>query len=379
MKKHRDYSLPRYAQERQRFLQVRHTDALSFSCFTNMRVDSNLSLRVSQLAVASMDEMERLKDGINARAALAHEGQTARSLASVLPPSLSVPSQPPPRSWEPAVPDAVAALASRVERLGHGGDDGGIPPLPPPSGYKPRAASQATLARHALMPTPSAGSDGAYNSSPAVPPPAAAVPQVQAPSPGTLMEAFNDSYSRHSGATSASEVPGTVFLDVLDDASQRSVVVPSTRVTVPAADDARADHTRLQARLRVYGMREKTVAGDGNCQFRALADQLFRDAGRHSEVRARVIAQLRGDTDAYAVFVTEPYDEYLHRMAQNGTWGDHLTLQAAADAYGCRICLLTSYKDSFVVDITPRNVTEPHQTLWLSFFAEVHYNSCYKA
>ena len=41
-------------------------------------------------------------------------------------------------------------------------------------------------------------------------------------------------------------------------------------------------------------------------------------------------------------------------VARLGTWGDHLTLQAAADAFRVKLCLLTSYRDSFVVEVAPR-------------------------
>ena len=43
-----------------------------------------------------------------------------------------------------------------------------------------------------------------------------------------------------------------------------------------------------------------------------------------------------------------------------------------------KLCLLTSYRDSFVLDIAPRSgAAEGGTVLWLSFFAEVHYNSLY--
>ena len=322
-----------------------------------------------------MDEMERLQGPINASAHLATEGGTARSLEAILPPSLVVPSQAPPRSWEPQSRAGGAADGAVAGSLSSGtlAADTSIPPMPPPSDYKPRHASQAMLARHSLLPSNGDSSGAAAYREPAAPPP----PPPPPPSThGTLMEAFTESYAKHSitGSGSGWEVPSNAMLDVLDTASSKRV--PKTQVTVPDADDARADHARLQARLRVYGMREKSVSGDGNCQFRALADQLYRDQGRHAEVRAAVIGQLRREPDAYSVFVTESWEAYVSRMASPGTWGDHLTLQAAADVFAVRICLLTSYKDSFVVDITPRS-GEPRQTLWLSFFAEVHYNSAY--
>ena len=72
-------------------------------------------------------------------------------------------------------------------------------------------------------------------------------------------------------------------------------------------------------------------------------------------------------------------------MSRLGTWGDHLTLQAAADAYGVRICLVTSFTEGAIIHICPTQL--PQQAaygaqqrgdgpaLWLSFWAEVHYNS----
>lgn len=59
--------------------------------------------------------------------------------------------------------------------------------------------------------------------------------------------------------------------------------------------------------------------------------------------------------------------------------------QAAADAYEARICLVTSYDDKGIVRVDPeaeaaawrrrRGDDEDPRTLWLSFWAEVHYSS----
>ena len=51
---------------------------------------------------------------------------------------------------------------------------------------------------------------------------------------------------------------------------------------------------RLRERLRERGMVETRIEADGNCQFRALADQLFDgDQERYAECRAAAINQLR--------------------------------------------------------------------------------------
>ena len=68
----------------------------------------------------------------------------------------------------------------------------------------------------------------------------------------------------------------------------------------------------------------------------------------------------------------------MSEMSRDSAWGDHITLQAAADAYGVGMCVISSYKDNFVIEIVPR-VRRSERILWISFWAEVHYNSVYTA
>ena len=136
-----------------------------------------------------------------------------------------------------------------------------------------------------------------------------------------------------------------------------------------------ADYLTLTDRLNLFGMRERVMEGDGNCQFRALADQMYHDQGRHADVRGYVVAQLWGQRALYEPYVPEEeYGAYVERMARPGTWGDHITLQAAADAFGMKICVLTSYDESYFLEIDPRALRYKRK-LWLTFWAEIHYNS----
>lgn len=46
----------------------------------------------------------------------------------------------------------------------------------------------------------------------------------------------------------------------------------------------------LEDRLKIYGLKEKTkIAGDGNCQFAAVADQLYGDISYAPKIRLVVI------------------------------------------------------------------------------------------
>ena len=146
---------------------------------------------------------------------------------------------------------------------------------------------------------------------------------------------------------------------------QKHSHVPGVIKCVPANDDAlKEDHRRLAERLRVYGLKEKVVRGDGNCQFRAFADQLFKSAARHEEVRKAAIKQLRLHAEAYRSFVPDDYKAYVDTMARDGTWGDHLSLQAAADAYGVRLMVMTRCAHPAQLTHTRRFGHEEHCACW---------------
>ncbi|XP_020995345.1 OVARIAN TUMOR DOMAIN-containing deubiquitinating enzyme 11 isoform X2 [Arachis duranensis] len=147
---------------------------------------------------------------------------------------------------------------------------------------------------------------------------------------------------------------------------------PRVNGEIPDVNDATLDHERLVT----YGLAELQMEGDGNCQFRALADQLFRNPEYHKHVRRQVIKQLKHHKKLYEGYVPMKYKSYLKMMKKSGEWGDHITLQAAADRFNAKICLVTSFRDTCYIEILP---TDKNYTieLWLSFWSEVHYNSLY--
>uniref|UniRef100_A0A0E0FY24 OTU domain-containing protein n=1 Tax=Oryza nivara TaxID=4536 RepID=A0A0E0FY24_ORYNI len=146
--------------------------------------------------------------------------------------------------------------------------------------------------------------------------------------------------------------------------------VPKTNGDIPSVDEAFSDHQRLLHRLELYDLAELKVEGDGNCQhvsytqFRALSDQFYRTTEHHRFVRQQIVKQLESYPEIYAGYVPMDYREYLKKMikhfhfvatksTRNGEWGDHVTLQAAADSYGVKIFILTSFRDTCYIEILP--------------------------
>jgi hypothetical protein len=198
------------------------------------------------------------------------------------------------------------------------------------------------------------------------------------PPPSTPPHYNNEQYSSLKRDDSINGVPTYDFVQSAASIEFRPSVV---RAQPPTSTLANLDHQKLDKRLEHYGLKEFIVKGDGNCQFRAISDQLYNDQSHHASVRATTIAQMRNNRDRYAAFVEAPenggFDAYLRDMSRDSAWGDHVTLQAAADAFGVPMCVITSYKDNFVIEIQPDRVKRNDRALWISFWSEVHYNSLY--
>ncbi|KAL0708965.1 hypothetical protein Bca4012_015943 [Brassica carinata] len=152
--------------------------------------------------------------------------------------------------------------------------------------------------------------------------------------------------------------------------------VPKINGELPSEDEQVTDHERLFQRLQLYGLVENKIQGDGNCQFRSLSDQLYRSPEHHNFVREQVVNQLAYNREMYEGYVPMAYNDYLKTMKRNGEWGDHVTLQAAADWYGVRMFVITSFKDTCYIEILP-HLQKSNRLICLSFWAEVHYNSIY--
>ncbi|KAK0585587.1 hypothetical protein LWI29_030923 [Acer saccharum] len=93
---------------------------------------------------------------------------------------------------------------------------------------------------------------------------------------------------------------------------------PRINGQIPDVNDATLDHERLSERLATYGLAELQIEGDGNCQFRALADQLFRNPDYHKHVRKEIIKQLKHFKKLYEGYVPMKYKTYVKQIKKSG-------------------------------------------------------------
>ena len=80
--------------------------------------------------------------------------------------------------------------------------------------------------------------------------------------------------------------------------------------------------------------------GDGNCLFRAIADQLDGDENYHALYRADAVASIKERQEEYKFFLDEDeesIDDYCRDMAKDSVWGGQLEINALATRIGFNV------------------------------------------
>ena len=150
--------------------------------------------------------------------------------------------------------------------------------------------------------------------------------------------------------------------------------------------------TQLDARLKSLGMKTEEMAGDGNCQFRSFADQLFGAQKHHEVVRGAVTAHMQSNSDFFGMYFEgdAEFKAYMSEMKRGGTWGDELTMRAAVEAFGCVAHVVTSEPANWYLVYNPeadRNegdlakrcgalgVPTQQKEIFVSYISPIHYNA----
>ncbi|EGC34446.1 hypothetical protein DICPUDRAFT_79811 [Dictyostelium purpureum] len=144
-----------------------------------------------------------------------------------------------------------------------------------------------------------------------------------------------------------------------------------------------AAQKRLDERLKLYQLKNnKVIPGDGNCQMHSLSDQIYGNLNHSSEIRIAIVQWLRKNKNFLiqnganlSQFATTNWENYCNNMARDGTWGDHITLFAAAEIFKANIYIVSSVEShNYFIEIAPTTVIA-NKTILLSHQAELHYGS----
>lgn len=126
------------------------------------------------------------------------------------------------------------------------------------------------------------------------------------------------------------------------------------------------DGNDLPSKMLEEGYIMRNVKGDGSCQFRAVAHELFGTENQHNYVRSEVINYLECNNYEFhepvvrcnkQVYKVNNWNEYLMIMKNPTSWGDNVTLQAVADVFKHQIIIIRSDGES--------NTIKPQYLDWI--------------
>uniref|UniRef100_A0A7I4BHT7 OTU domain-containing protein n=1 Tax=Physcomitrium patens TaxID=3218 RepID=A0A7I4BHT7_PHYPA len=130
----------------------------------------------------------------------------------------------------------------------------------------------------------------------------------------------------------------------------------------------------LNEQLSLLGLKVVPVTADGNCFFRAVADQLEGAEEQHSAYRQKAVDYLQEHREDFEPFLEDgiPFDNYLKTMRENCVWAGHMEIQATSLVTRTNICIHQLKTPRWHI----RNFnTADTKTIHLSYHDGEHYNS----
>ncbi|KAJ1723905.1 hypothetical protein LPJ61_005786 [Coemansia biformis] len=141
------------------------------------------------------------------------------------------------------------------------------------------------------------------------------------------------------------------------------------------------DFSRLDRALKKSGLYCKDMAGDGNCMFRALADQVDGTPDTHRQHRESVCDYMAQHSNEFEPFMDETcsFNRYVINMRRQGVFGGNLELVAFARNYRVDIKVYQIGGRVFVISgAPPSNPGNPNRSMpavHIAYHSYEHYSS----
>ncbi|XP_052195566.1 OVARIAN TUMOR DOMAIN-containing deubiquitinating enzyme 6 isoform X1 [Diospyros lotus] len=129
---------------------------------------------------------------------------------------------------------------------------------------------------------------------------------------------------------------------------------------------------------RTKGLEVKRMLEDGNCLFRAVADQVYGDSEGYDLVRQMCIDYMlwsmqERERDHFSQFITEGFTSYCRRKRRDKVYGNNVEIQALAEMYNRPIHIYSYSPDPINIFHGSYNTDIP--PIRLSYHHGNHYNS----
>lgn len=102
----------------------------------------------------------------------------------------------------------------------------------------------------------------------------------------------------------------------------------SKQMKQPRKNTNLKDFYKFQDQLEYNNLAMQEVQADGNCLFRAIADQLAGDQNNHDVYRQSIVEYIIKCKDDFAPFIEDDVDfeTYVEQMKEDGEWGGQIEL-----------------------------------------------------
>ncbi|KAK4286327.1 hypothetical protein QN277_002896 [Acacia crassicarpa] len=124
---------------------------------------------------------------------------------------------------------------------------------------------------------------------------------------------------------------------------------------------------------REKGYKVKRMVGDGNCLFRAVADQVYGDPESYDLTRQMCMDYMESERDHFSQFITEGFMSYCKRKRRDKVYGNNVEIHAMCEIYNRPIHIysystepINIFQGSYDTDTPP---------IRLSYHQGNHYNS----
>ncbi|XP_061343831.1 OVARIAN TUMOR DOMAIN-containing deubiquitinating enzyme 6-like isoform X2 [Gastrolobium bilobum] len=124
---------------------------------------------------------------------------------------------------------------------------------------------------------------------------------------------------------------------------------------------------------RAKGYEVKRMMGDGNCLFRAVADQVYGDSELYDLVRQMCIDYMEQERDHFSQFITEGFTSYCKRKRRDKVYGNNVEIQAMCEMYNRPIHMYSYTTEPINIFHGSYNTDTP--PIRLSYHDGNHYNS----
>ncbi|CEM20843.1 unnamed protein product [Vitrella brassicaformis CCMP3155] len=133
------------------------------------------------------------------------------------------------------------------------------------------------------------------------------------------------------------------------------------------------DFGDLRSRLADCGLWIRSVKPDGNCLFRAFADQITGDQDEHVEFRQKAMDYVEAHASEFEPFMEddEELDAYVSRMRVDTEWGGQQALHALCHLYQVNCLLHQKGLGTFQMEF----FSKEYPCVQLCYDAGIHYDS----